>query len=418
MAVIDQGDYLDFRSRVGRAFSPSTPVTRQDVFAGRSEQLQKVLDVVSERGRHAIIYGDRGVGKTSLARVLSDIFSSEGDAFPYRTAYYTCVTDDSFDSIMRGLFRSVSISLARSGAGFRAQGTSEAATLLDLVGNSAMQPNHAAEVIEGVTAGGNPSLVLFVDEFDRPASDSTRVAMSDFIKICADQDLRVTMVFIGVGETVADVLASHGSIHRSIVEIHMPLMHRDELKQIVTKGVESAGMSVDDDFATRVAEFSLGLPHYTHLLAMNGARHAVERRRTNVTIDDLEHAVSRAIDDAQQSVRTSYHAAVSSNRATLYREVMLACARAPRDELGTFGAPDVREQLRLITRRDLDIPAFAHHLNDFSSTTPPRGGILVKRGVTRHFRYKFANPLMPPFVLMMAMTNEDGGEDARGAEVS
>ena len=88
-----------------------------------------------------------------------------------------------------------------------------------------------------------------------------------------------------------------------------------------------------------------------------------------------------------------------SNRETLYKAVLLACARCPTDEVGSFGAPDVREQLRAITGINYDIPAFAAHLKDFSSEGP-RGGVLKRIGTTRRFRYQFRDPLMPTYVLV------------------
>ena len=47
-------------------FRPRTPVDESRLFAGRFEQVKTLVDVIYEPGGHAIIYGERGVGKTSL----------------------------------------------------------------------------------------------------------------------------------------------------------------------------------------------------------------------------------------------------------------------------------------------------------------------------------------------------------------
>lgn len=60
----------------GRVFSPAAPVDERDLFAGRITQLRRVIDVVNQRGQHAIIFGERGVGKTSLANVISSYLGS------------------------------------------------------------------------------------------------------------------------------------------------------------------------------------------------------------------------------------------------------------------------------------------------------------------------------------------------------
>src|SRR5271156_1253718 len=53
------------------AFSPGAPIDESDLFAGRSDQIDKLLDTVMQRGQHAILYGERGVGKSSLANTFA-----------------------------------------------------------------------------------------------------------------------------------------------------------------------------------------------------------------------------------------------------------------------------------------------------------------------------------------------------------
>ena len=78
--------------------------------------------------------------------------------------------------------------------------------------------------------------------------------------------------------------------------------------------------------------------------------------------------------------------------------MLLACALAPADELGFFAASDVREPLSSVMNRKYEIPAFARHLDRLAS--PERGFILEKSGVPHNYRFRFANPLFQPFVLM------------------
>src|SRR5690349_11346351 len=51
-------------------FKPKTPIDDDKLFSGRRKQVQEVLDVVWEEGGHAVIFGERGVGKTSLANII------------------------------------------------------------------------------------------------------------------------------------------------------------------------------------------------------------------------------------------------------------------------------------------------------------------------------------------------------------
>jgi hypothetical protein len=242
-------------------------------------------------------------------------------------------------------------------------------------------------------------LTVVIDEFDRPTDPALRVEMADTLKILADLAVPVTVILVGVAESISDLLREHESIQRSLIQVEMPPMTEDELTDVIHRGMSSAGLTYDDDFAQEVVGLSLGLPHYTHLICLHAATFAVSGGLGHVDMSDLESALVHALEDASQSVRERYHAATYSNRQTLYKAVLLACAMCPRDELNSFGGPDVREQLRKVTGQNYDIPAFAAHLTDFSGDGP-RGGILKRIGTTRRFRYQFLDPLMPTYVLM------------------
>jgi hypothetical protein len=48
---------------IHEAFTPTAPIKSRDLFAGRKVQVDKVVRAVLQRGEHAILYGERGVGK-------------------------------------------------------------------------------------------------------------------------------------------------------------------------------------------------------------------------------------------------------------------------------------------------------------------------------------------------------------------
>ena len=60
------------RANTNSLFNPSRPINEQRHFAGRISEVQDLLDIVFEGGAHAIIYGERGVGKSSLANTIKD----------------------------------------------------------------------------------------------------------------------------------------------------------------------------------------------------------------------------------------------------------------------------------------------------------------------------------------------------------
>lgn len=377
-----------------RAFSPSAPIASKALFAGRHEQMSELINIAYQRGQHAVIYGERGVGKTSLARVMKEVFETPNSW----TSYYTCSSGDTFASIWRGILSDFSMTEEQPRAGFASGFSSKSKTLADFL-DADPTPNEVRRALD-ILGEVDGTAVIFIDEFDRPTDPATRSQFADTVKILSDQAVPVTLVLVGVADDIDELIAEHASIQRAVVQIHMPRMTSDELTEIVTQGMRSANLSAEPIFAERVVRISQGLPHYTHLLAQHAGVNAVADERDRVLERDFEAAVKSALNSVSQTVREKYHRATFSNRETLYRQVLLACAMAEKDDLGTFGAPDVREKLSEVTGRRYEIPSFANHLTDFSTFDGPRGGILAKRGTQRRFRYRFIDPLMPPFILM------------------
>lgn len=78
--------------------------------------------------------------------------------------------------------------------------------------------------------------------------------------------------------------------------------------------------------------------------------------------------------------------------------MLLACAYAPRDNLGTFRPGDLRAPLSAIVHKDMDYPRFQRHLTELSGESRQT---LHKEGEARHYVYRFRNPLLQPFVKMV-----------------
>jgi hypothetical protein len=238
-----------------------------------------------------------------------------------------------------------------------------------------------------------------------------RGLLADTIKALSDQGVRATLLLVGVADSVDQLIEEHPSVERSLAQIHMPTMSQVELGEIIDRGMHIAGLIAEPEFRDDAVRLAHGLPNYVHLLGQNAAKRAVEQRRDRIVRADLDPAIERSLEMVDESVLSAYHRATTSNRETLYRDVLLACALAHRDDLDTFSAADVRDQLVAITGVDRDIPAFAQHLKDFSGAGE-RGKILDRLGTQRRYRYRFKNPLLPPFVLMKGRL--DVGAEASG----
>src|SRR5215469_3246330 len=98
-------DMMKRKVRVSSAFRPGTPIDKFELFAGRMDQVNDVLNAALQPGRHVIMFGERGVGKTSLARVISDIIRNTSGYKLLNCGTINCETTDNFNSLWRKVFR-------------------------------------------------------------------------------------------------------------------------------------------------------------------------------------------------------------------------------------------------------------------------------------------------------------------------
>jgi hypothetical protein len=95
----------------------------------------------------------------------------------------------------------------------------------------------------------------------------------------------------------------------------------------------------------------------------------------------------------------------SAHRDALYDKVILACAAASsaaKDALGYFHPTDVINPLSsILKRKNVIIATFQKHMNEFC--VKERGPVLEMSGVPRAYKYRFHDPLLPPYIFMKAV---------------
>lgn len=389
-------------------FSPSAPIDKSALFAGRSRQVTSVISAVFQRGQHAIIFGERGVGKTSLSNVLFDFLRDVGIQ-SMESGTINCDPSINFSSLWHKIFRDMSLVTPSNPAGFSPQPSVQKISMESLL-PATVTPDDVRHALKQLPEKS----MIIIDEVDRIGDRETTTALlADTIKTLSDHSIDTTLILVGIADSVDQLIAEHKSTERALLQIHMPRMSDVELYEILDKALGQIGMTMDGDAKQRIARLSKGLPHYAHLLGQQGALAAIEAARRNIDKSDITSAIKLGLQNAQQSIISAYNTATTSPRENLYKQVLLACALAKTDDLGFFSAAAVRDPMSKIMKKRYDIPAFSQHLSAFCSDE--RGPILQQTGKKRSYRFRFINPLLQPFVIMRGidsgLTDETALED-------
>jgi Cdc6-like AAA superfamily ATPase len=378
----DEGEWRELYYLLGSTFSPHQPINEKDLFVGRIELVAKVLDTTFQAGKHVALFGDRGVGKSSLA---NSIRSTLATIDPRSVCIKRmCTVEHDFGMIWRHVFDD-----------FQIDGT----PVPEILGKSP-NPYDVFKIIRDIEPGRR--IVVVLDEFDRITDEKTKSLMSDLIKSLSDNDDRTTVVIVGVAKNIAGLFRDHASLPRAMAQVPMPRMNNEELEEIVSSRLPQVGMEIDQGTLKAIVSLSQGFPGFTHLIALNAARMAVARKSVSILPEDLQAALKIVVEEADQSVADAYFDAVRSSRTDhQYREVLLGCALAKTDERNRFTARAVGEALKGIGI-EISITSFGRNLEQFCSTD--RGPTLIREGLPKNYQYSFDYPLLKPYTIIKGLS--------------
>ena len=320
------------RANLRNAFTPSQPVMNPSMFAGRAGVLTSMIRSLEDQRLHLVIYGDRGIGKTSLLHMLTD---AARDA-RYIVIYMSCGAGSTFDETFRAAGADIPL-LFHSGYAPTASEAEHGSTLADIFPSGRLSPRQFGDVCVRITG---TRVLIILDEFDRCESAQFRRDLAEVIKILSDRSLRVQLVIAGVAADLADLVEHIPSIRRNILAIKVPLMNDQEVHELLANGERASGLGFTADARAQITTVANGSPYISSLVAHHAGLIALDAKSTTVRAEDVAAAVSQSLDDLWLRIPTVVQGHILS---TLEHagEALTTLAKASLSASGPFAAREI-----------------------------------------------------------------------------
>lgn len=287
-----QDDRLEsFRARVRSAFSPSRPVIDSELYSGRTQLLKTLISAVEDSNMHVVIFGTRGIGKTSTLHLLS---AMARDA-RYLVHYGSCGQNVTFAELFGAVLAGIPL-LYHQDYDPVAPEIEQGLTFADLFED---EPITVPMLSETFTKISSTQLIIILDEFDRIEGEGVRRLVAELIKNLSDRAAPVQLVIAGVAQNIDEIVEHIPSIRRNILAVRMPNMDAAETRELIDRGAQRSGLRFTDPAADRIAELALGLPFIATLLSHHASLLAIERGEETVVPADVEGAIAQALEEIE-----------------------------------------------------------------------------------------------------------------------
>lgn len=399
-----------FAARLNKVVSASQPIQSIEHLHGRAHELDQIEKALFAPGRHIFIYGDRGVGKSSLAAAAAAQYQS-ADA-PYIDV--GCGPDATLTSVVANIamhalrasrlkarkealtggltwrFLNVERSVEEVSRDLHA----EVKTVLD-----------AVEVLREVAVLHSEKPIVVLDEFDRIDQPHERHIFADLVKHLGDKKVNLKFIFTGVGSSLEELLGAHPSAIRQFATIGLERLSWDGRWDIVLAAARAFEVDVPRDIYVRIAAVSDGFPYYVHLITEKLLWAAWEDAENveSITWEHYRRGLKDAIDSINAELRRPYELAVTQ-RTDDYEDVLWSTADG--EYLQRFLNDMFASYTYIMKQREdrVALPLEKYRARVRALRDPKKGAILLdEKG--RNGLYRYRETMLRGYVRMQAEAN-------------
>lgn len=393
-----------FRAILKTNLTPARAITSAEHLKGRERMLMQISRAFNSPGKHVFIFGDRGVGKTSLAQTAA-LIQQSADADPIvvscsGSSFLSTVRDAVKQSLPLGdaLFQKKVEHKLRTG--ILPFGYDMTRTLTSGVVPPLESVNDAVQALRFTAEFHSREPVIVFDEFDQLVSDEDRKACADLIKQVSER-VSVRFIICGIGSSLEKLIGTHLSAERYLLPILLERLTHDARWEIIETAARAVGVEIPYDHQVRIGQISDGFPSYVHLITEKILWKMFDDP-AEVGTCSHEHFKSGVHEAVQETVTTSkaIYEKATQKHSDDYQEVLWALADnhlLRRQTTEVYDRSYQRIMTERPTRKKLSKEQFSGRLNTLK--TSRHGEIIVGTGAGW---YEFRENIVRGYVRLRA----------------
>lgn len=288
---------MDFN--INNLFFPSTEIKESKWFAGRKEPIERAIKALLEEGASILVYGERGVGKSSFVEMIKRILEGDHELLyrnklhkkyspknlKFQVVELDCDEDtDSIAKVLQSLLTSRRgikkilksreekyEKVSKNGFSilpnlFSFSFSDEDKTTLAAVSEQSIFETFRNVIyeIESDILEDDEGLLIVIDEFDRVTNTSK---MGSIIKNLSSK--KVKFLISGIASTYSELLKDHQSAYRQLLNgrIEILPMNKEEVENLfdnVEHNTERT-LTFNASFKEEVFHLSQGYPYFVQM---------------------------------------------------------------------------------------------------------------------------------------------------------
>jgi hypothetical protein len=396
------------------------PLAPTNVYAPRTrDDAQRKLGKTLERGLVPLVFGEYGVGKTSMARYLRRAEEAAG-----RLVHIESVAGKSLADVMTQCLEKVGYTVQRRQVSSSSSETADEQSgqakagigwLEAIIGSKRTKSQTSGQVREEEIVVTSPTssrilevceanaLVLLIDELHK-ASELFAQELANFLKAYGNANCRAfKILLLGTASEATRLVNIDPGIDRLITEIHLRAMDEKEARYVVEEGMKSLAISISDTEVRKLVDVCVGSPNILQYLCLECAEAAWDRRTRVIEATDVATALREYVESREARLYRTYMAAIETVGDRRYRKRVLHAMAECEDEYVTM--EQIREGVTKTVGQAVPSSTLSGPLRDLKSAKfgpvlqdvkrPDASGRLANYTV-------FVDPTLKAFVRLLA----------------